>query len=120
MALNEKEDYFTVLMYGLFSSISLQKSVRDQLEGIPATGIYYGLSWFGHSVIGHRPVERRYNPQLERVLRNVVHLEFVCCHCCTKNTRDNKVDDINDYRSMNSELKPVAGKSMVLMQSLSE
>ena len=46
MALNEKGYYFTVLMYGLFSAISLQKSVRDQLEGIPVTNIYYGLSWF--------------------------------------------------------------------------
>ena len=33
-------------MYGLFSAISLQKSVRDRLEGIPVTNIYYGLSWF--------------------------------------------------------------------------
>src|ERR1041384_6660623 len=46
MMLNEKGYYFTVLMYGLFSAISLQKSVRDQLEGIPVTNIYYGLSWF--------------------------------------------------------------------------
>ncbi|QNH61067.1 inner membrane protein YiaA [Hymenobacter sediminicola] len=46
MLLNEKGYYFTVLMYGLFSAISLQKSVRDQLEGIPVTSIYYGLSWF--------------------------------------------------------------------------
>ncbi|RLA71379.1 MAG: hypothetical protein DRG24_05570 [Epsilonproteobacteria bacterium] len=45
MALNEKGYYFTVLMYGLFSAISLQKSVRDKLEGIPVTGIYFGLSW---------------------------------------------------------------------------
>ncbi|MBT2556680.1 YiaA/YiaB family protein [Hymenobacter sp. ISL-91] len=46
MLLNEKGYYFTVLMYGLFSAISLQKSVRDQLDGIPVTSIYYGLSWF--------------------------------------------------------------------------
>jgi uncharacterized membrane protein YiaA len=46
MMLNEKGYYFTVLMYGLFSAVSLQKSVRDQLEGIPVTNIYYGLSWF--------------------------------------------------------------------------
>jgi uncharacterized membrane protein YiaA len=46
MALNEKGYYFTVLMYGLFSVISVQKSVRDRLEGIPVTDIYYGLSWF--------------------------------------------------------------------------
>ncbi|QNF33299.1 hypothetical protein HUW51_11375 [Adhaeribacter swui] len=46
MLLNEKGYYFTVLMYGLFSAISLQKSVRDQLDGIPVTSIYSGLSWF--------------------------------------------------------------------------
>ena len=46
MELNEKGYYFTVLMFGLFSAISLQKSVRDQLEGIPVTGVYFGLTWF--------------------------------------------------------------------------
>ena len=45
MPLNEKGYYFTVLMYGLFSAVSLQKTVRDRLEGIPVTGIYYGLCW---------------------------------------------------------------------------
>jgi uncharacterized membrane protein YiaA len=45
MALNEQGYYFTVLMYGLFSAVSLQKSVRDRLEGIKVTGIYFGLCW---------------------------------------------------------------------------
>ena len=45
MQLNEKGYYFTVLMFGLFSAVSLQKSVRDRLEGIRVTGIYYGLCW---------------------------------------------------------------------------
>jgi uncharacterized membrane protein YiaA len=45
MQLNEKGYYFTVLMFGLFSAVSLQKAVRDQLEGIPVTAIYYGISW---------------------------------------------------------------------------
>lgn len=45
MQLNEKGYYFTVLMFGLFAVISVQKSVRDRLEGIPVTDIYYGLSW---------------------------------------------------------------------------
>jgi len=30
----------------LFSAVSLQKSVRDRLEGIKVTGLYYGLCWF--------------------------------------------------------------------------
>lgn len=46
MELSEKGYYFTVLMFGLFSVISLQKAVRDQLEGIPVTNLYYGISWF--------------------------------------------------------------------------
>lgn len=46
MQLNEKGYYFTVLMFGLFSVISLQKAVRDRLEGVPVTDIYYGISWF--------------------------------------------------------------------------
>ena len=45
MQLNEKGYYFTVIMYGLFASVSLQKSVRDRMEGIPVTGIYFGLCW---------------------------------------------------------------------------
>lgn len=46
MQLNEKGYYFTVLMFGLFAAISLQKAVRDQLENIPVTNIYYSLAWF--------------------------------------------------------------------------
>src|SRR6218665_2258169 len=46
MQLNEKGYYFTVLMFGLFSAISVQKAVRDQLEGIPVTNLYYGIAWF--------------------------------------------------------------------------
>ena len=43
---SEKGYYFTVLMYGLFAVVSVQKSVRDRLEGVPVTNIYYGISWF--------------------------------------------------------------------------
>jgi uncharacterized membrane protein YiaA len=46
MELNEKGYYFTILLFGLFSVISVQKSVRDRMEGIPVTDLYYGISWF--------------------------------------------------------------------------
>lgn len=46
MQLNEKGYYFTTLMFSLFSVVSLQKSVRDRLEGVPVTDLYYGISWF--------------------------------------------------------------------------
>lgn len=46
MLLNEKGYYFAVLMFGLFAVVSLQKAVRDKLESIPVTELYYGISWF--------------------------------------------------------------------------
>lgn len=46
MELNEKGYYFTILLFGLFSVISVQKAVRDKIENIPVTEVYYGLSWF--------------------------------------------------------------------------
>lgn len=45
MQLNEKGYYFTLLLYGLFAAVSLQKVVRDRDDGLPITNIYYGLCW---------------------------------------------------------------------------
>ncbi len=45
MPLNEKGYYFTLLLFGLFAAISLQKTVRDRMEGWPVTGIYFTLCW---------------------------------------------------------------------------
>ena len=44
--LNEKGYYFTIIVFGHFSAISVQKCVRDRVEGIEVTDIYYGISWF--------------------------------------------------------------------------
>ncbi|QBG89600.1 inner membrane protein YiaA [Xanthomonas oryzae] len=46
MLLNEKGYYFTLLLFGLFASVSLQKSVRDRADGIQVTGLYYAICWF--------------------------------------------------------------------------
>ncbi|MBQ5947461.1 inner membrane protein YiaA [Massilia sp. ST3] len=45
MQLNEKGYYLTLLLYGLFAAISLQKTVRDRAENLPVTGLYVGLCW---------------------------------------------------------------------------
>jgi len=45
MWLSEKGYYFTILAFGLFAAVSVQKSVRDRIEGIPVTNMYYGISW---------------------------------------------------------------------------
>lgn len=45
MMLNEQGYYFTILLFGLFAAVSVQKSVRDRLEGLQVTDMYYGISW---------------------------------------------------------------------------
>ena len=45
MQLNEKGYYFTILLFGLFSAISVQKAIRDKMENIQITEVYYGISW---------------------------------------------------------------------------
>ncbi|MBJ9955904.1 inner membrane protein YiaA [Acinetobacter courvalinii] len=50
MPLHEKGYYLVILLYGLFSAASLQKTIRDQLEEIPVTAIYYGLCWASMAV----------------------------------------------------------------------
>lgn len=45
MALNEQGYYFAVIILGLFSVVSLQKTIRDGLENIPTTSLYLGLCW---------------------------------------------------------------------------
>lgn len=37
--------YFTVFAFGLYAAVSIQKTVRDKLEQIPVSSIYYGISW---------------------------------------------------------------------------
>ncbi|MBQ4837807.1 MULTISPECIES: inner membrane protein YiaA [Pseudoalteromonas] len=44
MQLNEKGYYLVILLYGLFSAISLQKSIRDKQENISTSSIYQLLS----------------------------------------------------------------------------
>ena len=45
IGLGEKGYYVILMLFGLFSVISLQKTVRDRQQEIPVTGIYYGIAW---------------------------------------------------------------------------
>ena len=45
MALHEQGYYLAVLILGLFATVSVQKNVRDRLEKLPVSDIYYGVSW---------------------------------------------------------------------------
>lgn len=97
MLLNEKGYYFTVLMYGLFSAVSLQKSVRDQLEGIPVTNIYYGLSWFSTILAILLLIVGLWNADLTLSEKGFYGMSFLlsmfAAIAVQKNTRDSKKSD---------------------------
>ncbi len=76
MYLNEKGYYFTVLMYGLYAAVSLQKAVRDELEGIPVTNIYYGISWFSVALSVLLLVIGLWNADLERSEKGFYGMSF--------------------------------------------
>jgi uncharacterized membrane protein YiaA len=97
MELNEKGYYFTVLMFGLFAAISLQKAVRDQLEGIPVTAIYYGIAWFSTLLAIVLLVVGLWNATLLRSEKGFYAMSFTLsvfgAIAVQKNTRDSQLAD---------------------------
>ena len=95
MELNEKGYYFTVLMFGLFSAISVQKAVRDQLEGVPVTGLYYGIAWFTTLLSIVLLTVGLWNANLEKSEKGFYAMSFVlslfAAIAVQKNTRDIKI-----------------------------
>jgi len=100
MELNEKGYYFTVLMFGLFSAISVQKAVRDQIEGIPVTNIYYGLAWFSTILSIVLLTVGLWNATLLRSEKGFYAMSFVLslfsAIAVQKNTRDMKTTQIKE------------------------
>jgi len=97
MLLNEKGYYFTVLMFGLFSAISVQKAVRDQLEGIPVTNLYYGIAWFATILSIILITVGLWNADIDRSEKGFYAMSFVLsifsAIAVQKNTRDAKMAD---------------------------
>jgi uncharacterized membrane protein YiaA len=97
MQLNEKGYYFTVLMYGLFSAVSVQKAVRDRLEDIPVTNIYYGLSWFSTILSITLLVIGLWNAEMTMAEKGFYAIAFMMSLFASiavqKNTRDAAVAD---------------------------
>ena len=102
MQFNEKGYYFTVLVFGLFSVISLQKTVRDQLEKIPVTGIYIGLAWAMSLLSVLLIVIGLWNADLELSEKGFFAMAFVmslfAVIAVQKNIRDLKYFDDEGYK----------------------
>ncbi|HCW07124.1 MAG TPA: hypothetical protein DGG95_07150 [Cytophagales bacterium] len=94
MELNEQGYYFTILMFGLFAAVSLQKAVRDQLEGIPVTNIYYGLAWFSTLLAITLLIIGLWNANLLRSEKGFYAMSFALslfgAIAVQKNTRDSQ------------------------------
>jgi uncharacterized membrane protein YiaA len=105
MYLNEKGYYFTVLMYGLFAGVSLQKSVRDQLEGIKVSGIYYGLSWFSTGLSVLLLVIGLWNASLTRSEKGFFGMSFAlalfAAVAVQKNIRDAQASETTENSEVN-------------------
>ena len=95
MQLSEKGYYFTILMFGLFSAVSVQKAVRDQLENIPVTNLYYGIAWFCTILSIVLLTIGLWNADLARSEKGFYAMSFVlsmfAAIAVQKNTRDMKV-----------------------------
>ncbi|MEM7183232.1 MAG: inner membrane protein YiaA [Spirochaetota bacterium] len=93
MQLNEKGFYLVVLLYGLFSVVSVQKSVRDKMEGIPVTAIYYTLSWVSTAVSILLLVIGLWNAEMGLTEKGFLAIAFLmsmfAAIAVQKNTRDN-------------------------------
>jgi uncharacterized membrane protein YiaA len=110
MQLNEKGYYFTVLMFGLFSAISVQKAVRDQIEGIPVTNLYYGISWFCTLLSIVLLTVGLWNADLLRSEKGFYAMSFVLSVFASiavqKNTRDQRLAG-KEQEQVNVSSKPV-------------
>ena len=97
MYINEKGYYFTILLFGLFAVVSVQKSVRDRLEGVPVTDIYYGISWFVTIISILLLVVGLWNADLELSEKGFYGMSFTlslfAAIAVQKNTRDVKFID---------------------------
>lgn len=103
LMLSEKGYYFTILMYGLFAAVSVQKSVRDRMEGILVTNIYYGLSWFSTLLSILLLIIGLWNASMTLSEKGFFGMSFIlslfAAIAVQKNTRDSAVADRNSMET---------------------
>jgi uncharacterized membrane protein YiaA len=104
MPLHEKGYYLVILLYGLFSAASLQKTVRDQLEEIPVTAIYYGLCWASMAVCIVLLLISLWNADLSMSEKGFYIMSFLLSLFGVVATQKN-IRDLN-YLRLQTELDP--------------
>jgi uncharacterized membrane protein YiaA len=92
-------------MFGLFAAISVQKAVRDQLEGIPVTNLYYGIAWFATILSIILITVGLWNASIARSEKGFYAMSFVLsifsAIAVQKNTRDARIAEGNETSPSN-------------------
>jgi len=105
MELNEKGYYFTVPLFGLYSAISVQKAIRDQMEGFPVTNLYYGISWIAALSSLVLLTIGLWNADLAKSEKGFYAMSFVlslyAAIAVQKNTRDLRLTEKEDEKQHN-------------------
>jgi uncharacterized membrane protein YiaA len=111
MALNEKGYYLIILMFGLFSAVSVQKAVRDKSEGIKTSSIYYLLAWLATGSSIALLCLGLYNAELLLSEKGFFGMAFVlslfAAITVQKNVRDSQA--INEFEASNQGIDAISG-----------
>ncbi len=109
MALNEKGYYLIVLLYGLFSTISLQKSVRDEREGLQTSDIYTRLCWLSSLIAIILLTVGLYNAEMllsEKGFYGMAYtLSLFAVVVMQKNIRDSQLEETSSELELKTSLE---------------
>lgn len=104
MPLNEKGYYLIVLLFGLFSMVSVQKAVRDEREGIKTSKIYTRICWFSSAIAMSLLAVGLYNAELllsEKGFYAMAYtLSLFAAVVMQKNIRDRSAVDENTQQEI--------------------
>ena len=116
MQLNEKGYYLTVLAFGLFAVVSLQKSVRDRLEHVPVSALYYSVCWLAVTLALSLLVIGLWNADLALSEKGFYGMAFVLslfgAVTVQKNVRDLALYDVLDPLADDLDVR-VGGRTFV-------
>ena len=105
LALSEKGFYVAVLSLGLYAAISLQKTLRDEVEGLPVSKMYYSISWGALALAVFLLVAGLYNSELQLNEKGFYGLAFTqslfAIITIQKNTRDiNRINELLERQGL--------------------
>lgn len=104
MELNEKGYYLIVLLYGLFSFVSLQKNIRDKVEGINYSKAYNLMCWSSAAIAIGLFTVGLYNAELLLSEKGFYAMAFLTSGFAAITVQKN----IRDSKSFQSETVPEA------------